>query len=156
YRFSGFEPPPGLEARPALMRAGTLAIGRTRQSSQAFRAGRLSCPRPCSERANASALGRDPLHGVSRGPARSARSRQANAAASSHAAGGGAVPTAAAAELLDRANFHEYNFFVIVRQRTSREDDYDSTTRGTWLRHRAAAGRLNRERARHRQDRADQ
>src|SRR5215470_10147700 len=34
----------------------------------------------------------------------------------------GRCPPPRRAELLDRANFHKYNFFVIVRQRASRED----------------------------------
>src|SRR5215831_17039360 len=35
----------------------------------------------------------------------------------------GRCPPPRRAELLDRANFHKYNFFVIVRQRASREDE---------------------------------
>src|SRR6516165_846759 len=65
----------------------------------------------------------------------------------------GRCPPPAAAELLDRASFHEYNFLQLFGSE-HREDDYESNTRGFWLRRRAAARRLIHERARHRQDRA--
>src|SRR5215472_12375409 len=84
------------------------------------------------------------------------RARSNIAAAADAVAKVGRCPPPAVVELLDRANFHEYNFFAIVRQRASREDDYESNTRWTWLRRRAGAWRLVRERARHRQDRTDQ
>src|SRR5262249_59526100 len=84
------------------------------------------------------------------------RARSNIAAAADAVAKVGRCPPPRPSNFSTAQTFMSTIFFAIVRQRASREDDYESNTRWTWLRRRAGTRRLVRERARHRQDRADQ